>query len=58
MILVMDDGSDSWFSNVDGAPFPQERLTWIIPIPRGYYPRLCVDVVVVLLAEILIWPSK
>jgi hypothetical protein len=28
----VDDGNDSWFSNIDGAPFPQEQLTRIIPI--------------------------
>ena len=32
MTPVVDEGIGLWISNVDGAPFPQEQLTWIIPI--------------------------
>jgi hypothetical protein len=53
----MDDGSGSRFFGVDRAPFPQERLTWITHIQRGCYPRLRTNIVV-LLDEILTWPSK
>ena len=37
---MVDDGSDSWITNIDGTPFPRERLTWITPISHDCYPQI------------------
>jgi hypothetical protein len=58
VIPVVGDGNDSWYSNVDGTPCPQEQLTRITPIHVAANPRLRTDIAVVLLEEILTWPSK
>ena len=45
--LVVGGGSGSGSTASMGLHFPQEQLTWITPIPHGYYPRLCKDIVII-----------